>query len=160
MALILSHKVIASSDYVLPYPSFMPGNKLYSVHRIYEGISKYWYFGDYGRFIYYLNLSDRYLVEAKTLFDYKQYLLAVSALNKSNEYFKDASNVIKKVKKNGVEQKLILLKSAGKKHIEELEKISNITPEVFKWTPEKVASSQLQIEALILNSIGLRKTYE
>lgn len=127
---------------------------------VYENLSKYWHFGDYGRFNYYLNLSDKYLVEARTLFEYKQYLLGVNAMNMSNKYFKDASIVIKKTRKNGVEEKLSLLKSAGDKHIEGLEKMSNEVPEIFDWSPEKSTPRKLKLKEIISNSINLRKTYE
>ena len=70
--------MFAESQYVLPYPSAMPGSFLYKLNLVQEEILRYWYFGDFGQFKYNLGLSDKYLVEAKTLFEYKQYLLAIS----------------------------------------------------------------------------------
>ena len=59
----------AESDYVLPYPSSMPGSKFYQIRLIWDEVKKYWYFGSFGQFEYNLKQSDKYLVEAKTLFE-------------------------------------------------------------------------------------------
>src|SRR5687768_12398331 len=82
---------LAQSDYVLPYPSSMPGSSLYKIRLIFEEINKYWYFGNISQFTYNLRQSDKYLIEAKTLFEYKQYFLAYQALEKSNHYFNKIS---------------------------------------------------------------------
>ena len=73
--ILIPSSVYAQSSYVLPYPSQMPGGLYYKIHLIYENVSKYWYFGDFGRFDYNLKQSDKYLVETKTLFEYKQILV-------------------------------------------------------------------------------------
>src|ERR1700749_87312 len=85
----LSFTQVASADspYVLPYPSFMPGTIFYKIDRVIEIFEKYWYFGDFGQFTYNLKESDKYLVQAKTLFEYQQYLLAMVALQQSDAYF-------------------------------------------------------------------------
>src|SRR5438876_8559854 len=74
------------ADYVLPYPSFMPGNKFYKISKIIETFEKWWYWGSIGQTKYNMQLADKYLVEAKTLFEYKQYFLALKALRQSDAY--------------------------------------------------------------------------
>src|SRR3989344_6985672 len=84
-----SVRVFAQSDYVLPYPSQMPGNKFYTINQVIEKVSYFWYFGSFGQFKYNLKKADKYLVEAKTLFEYKQFLLGYQALKKSDGHFKE-----------------------------------------------------------------------
>lgn len=152
--------VFAESSYVLPYPSSMPGSSLYKVHILYENISKYWYFGDFGQFKYDLRYADKYLVEAKTLFEYKQYLLAYSALEKSNYYFSKISGDLKKAQgsnKNITEKENIFQEASGK-HIETLESLKTEVPAKFVWIPEKGNPSNLNIHKLIDDSIKIRES--
>src|SRR3989344_2434627 len=74
--------------YVLPYPSYMPGNKLYTFSRFFDEVGRIWNFGSIASTKYALHLSDKYLVEAKTLFEYQQYLLALDALQRSDRQLK------------------------------------------------------------------------
>ncbi len=129
------------ADYVLPYPSYMPGNKLYRVTRIIDKLKNYWYFGEIGQAKYHLGLADKYLVEAKTLFEYRQYLLAVDALQRSDDEFK-------KVPKN---------LDAAEKHIEVLTQLLSIVPDAFTWTSEKAEATQLPLKNLLEASIRLRQ---
>ncbi len=151
--------VYANSSYVLPYPSAMPGSIFYKLNLIQEEILKYWYFGDFGQFKYNLSQSDKYLVEAKTLFDYKQYLLAYQALQKSNNYFKKVEPAILEAKKNGkdIDDKKGLLREAAKKHIEELGRLKNILPSTFDWRPEKKEPQTLNLQGTLENSIKIRQ---
>lgn len=89
------------ADYVLPYPSVMPGNKLYRITRIVDQLKKYWYFGNIAQIKYHLGLSDKYLVEAKTLFEYKQYLLATDALKRSSDQFSQIHQYVIKAEAGG-----------------------------------------------------------
>src|SRR3989344_6793684 len=122
---ITMSRVYAESNYVLPYPSSMPGGMSYNFHLLYESVSKYWYFGNFGQFNYNLKLADKYLVEAKTLFEYKQYLLGYKALKKSDFYFPNILFSLAKAKNNNkdISQKKIILKQAMLKHIEILSKM-------------------------------------
>ena len=157
---ILSNSVIfASSAYVLPYPSTMPGSKFYKLRIILEQIEKYWYFGNLSQFKYSLSLSDRYLVEAKTLFEYNQFLLANNALKKSDDYFLKASHFLLQARDEGknvseVQTNFIF---ASQKHQEVLNSLEKELPEVYEWTPEKGNSSILKIKEDIDNSIKLRQ---
>lgn len=148
-----------SSNYVLPYPSVMPGSKTYKLHLLWEKLMKYWYFGNFAQFRYNLNQSDKYLVEAKTLFEYKQYLLAYSALQKSDLYFKEAPLYLKKALKENknVVQKQNVFKSAEKKHLEVLNDLISQVPLKFEWKDEKSSSITLDLHKAIINSIEIRE---
>jgi hypothetical protein len=148
----------ASSSYVLPYPSAMPGNISYKIHLVEETLLKYWYFGDFGQFNYNLKESDKYLVEAKTLFEYNQYLLGFSALEKSDSYFINTLPNLIKAQNRG-ESILVdrqLLREAAQKHIEVLTKLEQEIPASFTWSPEKSLPTRLNLKASIDNSIMIR----
>jgi len=150
--------VFAQSNYVLPYPSSMPGNLSYKTHLLYEIVSRYWYFGDFGQFDYNLKLSDKYLVEAKTLFEYKQYLLGYQALKKSDKYFINILPNLVKAEKNdkNVSQKKAIFTEAAQKHIEILRRMLIDNPETFNWQPERALSTNLDIKSAIGISIKIR----
>lgn len=153
--------VYAQSSYVLPYPSSMPGSLSYKFHLLYESVSRYWYFGDFGKFNYSLKMADKYLVEAKTLFEYKQYLLGHKALLKSDEYFISILPNLVQADRNGKNtiQKKQIFREASGRHIESLEKMKTESPEVFNWQPEKELPTILKIKKEIEGSINIRKNY-
>lgn len=160
LLLISSRNIVyADSNYVLPYPSAMPGSNFYKIRLLYEKIEQYWYFGSFGQFKYHLKLSDKYLVEAKTLFEYKQYLLAYNSLRKSNGYFKYINIYLSKAKEENknIEQKQNILNEASLKHIETLNIIQRQTPKKFTWQPERGSSTPLDIQDLMEESISLRQ---
>lgn len=156
---IFSFHAFAQSEYVLPYPSVMPGSKLYTVHKLWEKVLQYWYFGDFGQFTYNLHRSDKYLVEAKTLFEYKQYLFGYTALQKSNEYFAILPNTLNSAKrsKKDISQKKQILESAAKKHREILLEVGKKVPKSIIWQPEKLQPTILNLQVLIDTSIRLRR---
>lgn len=158
LTLITSTSAWAQS-YVLPYPSSMPGSFLYKFHKTYESISKYWHFGEFASFKYNLKYADKYLIEAKTLFEYNQHLLAYKALENSNYYFSKIPDSLKEAKLSGknTKEKEDIFREASKKHIEILNLLREQTPESFVWTPEKENASNLFIHKLIGNSIKLRQ---
>jgi len=145
--------------YTLPYPSALPGNKIYTVSRILDQLKYYWYFGSIGQVKYHMLLSDKYLVEAKTLFEYDQYLLAVDALKRSDSHYKNISHYIHRATYEGKEMGAIILSHNEQsiKHNEILQQIISSVPETFVWTPEKEASSELLLKQLLLSSIDVRK---
>ena len=156
---LLTAQVFAESSYVLPYPSAMPGSIFYKLNLIQEEILRFWYFGDFGQFKYNLQQSDKYLVEAKTLFDYKQHLLAYQALQRSDNYFKKIEPNILAAKKNGKNtvDKEKLLREAAEKHIEELGKLKKILPRTFEWIPEKQEAKALDLQGAFENSTIIRQ---
>ncbi len=153
--------VYAKSAYVLPYPSSMPGSSLYKVHLVWEEISRYWYFGNFSQFKYNLSQADKYLVESKTLFEYKQYLLGYQALKKSDRFFSTAPLYLQKAKQEGknTDQKKKVLDQAALKHIEVLTSIQSIVPEHFVWEPEKDSPTELSLQESIQNSISTRSKW-
>lgn len=156
---IFSKNVYAQSSYVLPYPSSMPGSIFYQMNLVKEGLLKYWYFGSFGKFNYNLFYADKYLVEAKTLFEYKQYFLAMRALKRSDSYFRNIYPNLQKAKienKNRF-QRLQIYREAVEKHVEELVKIDEDSPDSFFWEPEKGGKSILNIKGAINYSINIRK---
>jgi hypothetical protein len=147
------------SAYVLPYPGFMPGNKIYRLKQIADFIGQYWAFGSLTRHKYELGLADKKLIEAKTLFEYDQYPLAISALSDSSLHFQQAGNYLTQAEKEGkdITQKGILFKSAAQKHIEVLKQLELNLPENFLWQPEKESSTSLNIKDTLEVAIKIRE---
>lgn len=150
--------VSAESSYVLPYPSFMPGSKIYNLHVLYEKLAKYWYFGDIGRFDYDLKEADKYLVQAWVLFEYKQYLLADNALKISDDYFSNLEKDLGKIIRNhkNINEKKNLFRKAALKHVEVLLEMEKFLPAVFLWEPEKSLSSRLYLKEDINQAVKIR----
>lgn len=149
----------AESNYILPYPSSMPGSNFYKLNLFWKSISKWWYFGSFGRLEYNLKQSDKYLVEAKTLFEYKQYLLAYQALKKSDLYFNNIQpQFIKATKENkNIVQKKKMFKEASLKHIEVLNEIKQNVPQYIVWRPEKSSPTTLNLKQATEQAIVIRK---
>lgn len=158
LSVFFAPQVNAQSPYVLPYPGAMPGNKIYKLNLIKEKLEEYFYFGNFSKFSYNLKYSDKYLVEAKTLLEYKQFLLGESALKKSDSYFKKLPLNLDKAKNEGkdISQKKEILKNASQKHIEVLGELRKEVPEKFNWQPEKVNSTFINLWTDIEISISKR----
>jgi hypothetical protein len=156
--LLLPVSISAQSDYVLPYPSAMPGNKIHQVNKVIEVFNQYWSFGTIAGFKNSLKYSDKYLVEAKILFEYKQYLLAQQALQKSDFYFEESRNFLSTAQNEGkaISEKEVILSNAAAKHREVLEDLYEIIPEKFTWTPEDDNATYLDLKKNIEESIKLR----
>lgn len=147
------------AEYVLPYPSYMPGNKLYKVSRIIDSLKNYWYWGTIAQIKYHIGLSDKYLVEAKTLFEYKQYLLATNALKRSD---KELANLVTLLDKGDQEGKVMdnqqqIILEAMQVHMVTLENMKSQLPSEFLWTPEKATATDLSIGVMLDTSIQIRK---
>jgi ribosomal protein L24E len=145
--LLLVTPAAFASEYVLPYPSYMPGHKLYKVRLVWEKIQEYWCFGSIAKFKFHLSMSDKYLVEAKTLFEYKQYLLAVNSLKKSNENYKKGKKYLEQAEREGkdITQKKQILYNAREKHREVLNRILNKVPKKVEWKEENKKSVKLNL---------------
>lgn len=159
LSLVFNHaSLIYASEYVLPYPSYMPGNKLYKVTRSIDNLRRFWYFGNIAQFKYHLGLSDKYLVEAKTLMEYGQYLLGVDALERSDNEFMVLPDYLTRAKREGVDVSKLagIVSEAAIKHESVLAGLSTIIPETFTWSPEKAASTDLQLGRLLHTSLDLR----
>jgi hypothetical protein len=148
-----------SASYMLPYPSYMPGNKLYRVSRIIDNVKHFWYWGTIAQLKYHVGLSDKYLVEAKTLFEYKQYLLATDALKRSDQELSDIMLLVDEGNREGKdmsEQKKIVSESM-QVHVVTLAEMKNQLPGEFVWTPEKSDPQKLSIGSMLDTSIQIRQ---
>ena len=160
LAFVIGHASLVNAEYVLPYPSFMPGNKIYRVSRMMDTLKAYWYRGTIAEIKYHLSLSDKYLVEAKTLFEYKQYLLATDALSRSDAALVGISDFFDKGNEEGKdmsEQKTIVVE-AMKTHIVTIENMRQWLPNEFQWTPEKATATDLSIGSMLDVSLHIRNT--
>jgi hypothetical protein len=146
------------ADYVLPYPSFMPGNKMYRISRIIDQLKRYWYWGNIAQIKYHLGLSDKYLVEAKTLLEYNQYLLASDALVRSDKEFMQLPKYVSSAKNEQVDviKYKQLISQSGQKHKVILFTLITLVPTKFTWTPEKAKSTDLKLQEMLNGSVQLR----
>lgn len=156
--LLFTSSVLAS-DYVLPYPSSMPGSKTYKIHQIWDKFQEYWHFGNLAKYKYYLKTSDKYLIEVKTLFEYKQYYLATQALSKSDDYFNKAalSLLDARTEPKDLTKKIEEINSAKEKHIEVLNQLSEYLPDKIEWQEENKEKVDLEIEFLLNTSVKQRE---
>ena len=145
--------------YVLPYPGLMPGNKFYRLEQVADRLGQFWAFGNFSRHKYELNLADKKLVEAKVLFEYQQYPLALQALENSNQHFQKAKAYLGRASKEGkdISQKAINLKAAAEKHKEILGSLENFLPEKFLWQPEKKEATELDLKSTLEEAIKIRQ---
>lgn len=148
-----------AQDYVLPYPSFMPGNPFYKVSQTLDFLEEKWSFGSFAKFKYNLKMTDKKLVEARALFDYKQYLLASFALKQADDYFKKLPIYLERAQREGknISQEQKTLKEAARKHLEILDSTGEKVPEAFIWQPEKKVGITLSIGKMLEESTVLRK---
>jgi hypothetical protein len=162
LALIMNYLVVPRSvfaEYVMPYPSYMPGNSIYKVSRVMDLLKYYWSWGSIAQIKYHLALSDKYLIEAKTLMEYKQYLLGADALLRSDKEFMQLSANVAGAKKEGADVSALkgLIIAAADKHDELLTALLSVTPDQFTWNPEKSASTELPLGGMIKTSVGVRQ---
>lgn len=155
----LSQARVLAQDYVLPYPGFMPGHSLYEISEVVDKLQEWWSFGNLAKFKHHLAVSDKKLIEAKTLAEYKQYLLAVKAIGSyehhllyANKSLSDAQNESK-----DISQKRTVFKSAISKHREVFERLKSEHPKEVFWNPEKGESKTIEMEKIINRAIELGK---
>lgn len=156
---IFAQSTFASTPYTLPYPGAMPGNKIYVASELFDTLKKYYTFGDFAKFKYYLAQSDKYLVEAQILFEYGQYPLAKQSLEKSDIHFSQLRNILESAKKKNknITEKEEVLYLASEKHVEILEKLMKSVPSEFTWRAEKKEPVFIDIKKIINSSIQKRK---
>ena len=149
----------AQSEYVLPYPGVMPGNRLYKVSQVVDYFQGWWSFGNLSSFTYHLSMADKKLVEAQTLFSYKQYFLGFQALQQSDIHFTKAQDHLTRAENEGknILEKRGVLRNASVVHIKTLAMMERNVPETFVWRPEKEEAVTLQLKALIQEAVDQRK---
>lgn len=144
--------------YVLPYPSTMPGSKLYVITRFFDRIEKYWSFGSIAGLKYTMNQSDKTLVESKTLFEYSQYFLGLDALSRSDTFVQTLPFFIGKGTNEGKDMTAFrkLVENEMMKHREVLSKMRNDVPEEVFWQEEKKSGMNLPLRSRVDTSIRIR----
>lgn len=144
-----------AQEYVLPYPGFMPGHPLYKVSQIIDQIQEWWSFGSFSKFKYHLASADKKLIEAKTLFEYKQYLLASQAINSYVHHLDNASYYLNQAgnENKNITDKKMVFSAARAKHLEILQQLKTNLPAEFLWLPEKAKPQPLKIRELIESAI-------
>ena len=155
----LSRMNAVRADYVLPYPSSMPGNFFYKISRVVDQAKSYWHWGAIASIKYHLGLSDKYLVEAKTLFEYKQYLLASNALIRSDQQLADIPNLLQQGGKNGedMSQQRQIIHEAMSAHMAVIATLKTEVPKEFIWKPEKISETQINIDDILTASYKIRQ---
>lgn len=158
---LLIYPQLVTAEYVLPYPSYMPGNKLYRISRALDQLKRYWYFGNISQIKYRLRLSDKYLVEAKTLFEYKQYVLALDALDRSNKNVHRLRLLIllSEREKKDISSLLPTIQEDMVVHQSILNTLRNQLPMETLWQPEKQPSVLLPLHQSLDTAIEQRKNF-
>jgi len=136
----------------------MPGNKLYRISRLSDDLKRFWYWGTIGSLKYHMALTDKYLVEAKTLFEYKQYPYAIDALGRSDKHFLDVIQARRRVKSENKEISSLreLAQSQQDGHVTVLMNLMRNLPKEYLWQPEKESSQLFNIEKIFSRSIETR----
>lgn len=150
---------VVRAEYVLPYPGPMPGSSLYTFTQIKDRVEKYWHWGNIAKVKYYMTMSDKRIVEAKTLFEYKQYLLGLKALKESDEYILPIKNHLDAAKNEGKEVAYLLdlFRSERSSHIDILMDLMETLPDNFTWTPENDSAQELLLHFQLQQSIDVRQ---
>jgi hypothetical protein len=153
-------RVYGYSPYVLPYPSSMPGSMLYTIHRVWEKMMQFWYFGDFGQFTYNLKESDKNLVQAKTLYEYRKNVLGIKSLHESDMFFTKINTNLLQAKHDGkiISTNSTIVKQAAEKHMEVLTAIDQELPPVFIWRSEKSAPIEIPLHRYIENAKKIRQS--
>lgn len=151
------HQIKAS--YVLPYPSFMPGNKLYSVSEMIDTMQGYWSWGNIAQTKYALSLSDKKLVESKILFEYGQLALGIRALKVSDTRMESLVPLLLDAGLEGkdIDYLVQIVKDASVEHVRVLREIRNELPESVNWSPENESNQVLSMHEIIDRSVGIRE---
>lgn len=151
-----AHPIFAA--YVLPYPSYMPGNKLYKVSRVVDVVKGWWSWGSIAQLKYHMALADKYLVEAKTLFEYQQYPLALDALARSDKEILYLKPFIDRAEKEGKDMLAFkqIVDDAMTVHKKILTEIKKTVPETFTWQPEKAQEEELMLHMRLQYSYEIR----
>ncbi len=144
------------AEYVLPYPSAMPGNKLYRVSRLMDTFKRYWHFGTLGQIKYRMQLADKYLVEAKTLFEYKQYSLANDALIRSRAEAAPLAELVGNLVGQGKDPSQVRTLVCGQSavHTAILTSMRATLPQTFLWEDENKEAKVIPIRKSIEDALG------
>jgi hypothetical protein len=147
-----------AADYVLPYPSYMPGNKLYSISRVMDKVRLLWSFGDIAQLKANIALADKYFIEAKTLFEYKQYLLGTQALMRSNGRLAEIPQLLRQGAAHRKDMTLYAQAYTEDLKLQNthIDRLLEILPQEFLWAPEKADATNLPLGQLLRNAKDIR----
>lgn len=115
--------------------------------RFFDEAKRYWYWGSLASYRYYLGQSDKALVEAKTLFEYRQYLLAVHALERSNAALRHVPDSLQ-----GAE-----FIEAMEEHTKIIGKLLGESPKEFIWRAEREKPQMLRIHEELNRALRFRR---
>lgn len=157
--LTVQSTIYAQTSYTLQYPSYMPGNKMYTIAKCWETIKQYWSFGNLSQFSYQLRTADKYLVEAETLLTRKQYRLGFAALEQSDEHFILAAFnlAIAGNERKDTTKKKQLYTEATNAHIMLLNELLNKLPTTIHWKEENGYERDYTSSLELKRSINSRK---
>lgn len=160
-AFLCTETAAFAQEYVLPYPGYMPGNALYNLSSLIDRIEEYWSIGSFSKFSHHLKMADKKLVEAKTLFEYKQYLLASNAISSYELHLGLANTALDQAQREGknISEKRRLFKSAISKHRSILENLREELPAEFLWQPEKEIPQILVIREILEQALRRGEEY-
>lgn len=161
VVILLSIPMRARADYMLPYPSYMPGNKLYAVSKALDVLNGWWHWGSIGQCKYHMQMSDKYLVEAKTLFEYKQYILALDALARSDKHIALVPRYIEQAREKEKETRdiKVLFMAELEVHKQTVSNLQSDLQKEFIWTPEKQPAQTLLLHDVLSASLKLRSSF-
>lgn len=131
---------------------------MYKVTRLTDRLKQYWYRGNISAFKYHLSLSDKYLVEAKTLFEYQQYLLAQDALSRSDTEFLSVPKFLHDATAEGKDTHVLTqtYHDAAIAHEKVLQRLLSDMPKDVTWSPEHALPTHLAITDMIATSLKIR----
>lgn len=144
--------------YVLPYPSFMPGNTLYKVSRLFDEVEKIWSFGTIASLKYSINQADKALVEGKTLFEYSQFKLGTEAIARSDSFVRLLPSFIRKGVGEGKDMTELVnrINDQMVKHQEVLLLMKTQIPSSVSWNEERESPVSLSLSSTVSESITIR----
>lgn len=155
---VICHLSLVHAAYVLPYPSFMPGSSLYKISTLLDVAKRYWSFGNIAQLKYRMGLADKKLVEAKTLFEYKQYALAMNAIYESTAQVTLIPKYLGRATTQGIDMKEFnkTVCEQMNVHQEVLHMLRTSLPAAFVWQEEKKDAINLPIGQAIDAAIQTR----
>lgn len=158
LCLFLFATSVKAQEYVLPYPGPMPGNKMYTLMAVVDKFQEFWHWGSIAKFRYHIALADKYIIEAKTLYEYKQYLLATDALRRSNQQFARVSSWLVAGVEEGkdMSQYFQQMNLAAIAHQKLLSDLYQRVPSKYIWSPEQTAATELDLHTELGQSVKLR----
>ncbi len=158
LSFIIGHLALVHAEYVLPYPSFMPGNTLYKISTLLDGIKRYWSFGNIAQLKYRMSMADKKLVEAKTLFEYKQYAFAMNAIYQSSAQAASVPRYLEMASAQGIDMKEFdkTVCEQMNVHQEVLHQLRTSLPTAFTWQEEKKDAVSLPIQKALDAAIQTR----